>query len=239
MLNQGNLFEALARRVAQAAPDVAPASLPGSFADIEAAVQSAPAVTAVAVVRRFDPAVFCQSSVDFALSLDAQQREVWFRAFTRTLFLSGNPVNLAKRFRFTTIAQDGSVGWLAPSPDARLLGLRRLLKLFDVSGDLELPGELTVVVPAGAPWNQHLRVYIATAGLRLPEYLVHLNHTLAEAVLGGVVTRGSVLTLVHVPRITAEAGPYDRLRVHWDTRSAGTERSGRLRAYAGLRKGFS
>jgi hypothetical protein len=236
MLTQERLFDAMARRVAEAT--ASPTTLPATITDLGAAVESAPAVAAVAVVRRFEPAAFARSAMDFALGLDAERRQVWFRAFTRTLFLSGNPANLAQRFPVDRIAADGSVGWLAPAPVEELLGVRRLLKLFDVTAELDLPPEVTVEVPGscgpGATRGEHLRVYMATAGLRMPDYLVHLNHTLAEAALTGLVFPGDRVTLVHVPRITAETGPYDRLRVHWDTRF-GVGGGQRLRAYSGLK----
>ncbi|MGP4002859.1 hypothetical protein [Streptomyces sp. 8N706] len=43
-------------------------------------------------------------------------------------------------------------------------------------------------------------------GLSLPQYLVHLGHTLAESVLTGVPPRsGDRITTVHVRRVTAPA----------------------------------
>lgn len=239
----------LARRVSAAAAGLDPsaragatprtpcASAPGrpprlpDLARLAAAEAQAPDVCAIAVLCRFDPAAFARSSLEFALGLDTAQADGWFRAFTRTVFLIGNPANLAERFRFNQLAEDGSIAWFGPGSSAECTGLRRLLKLFVGTAEPTPPAESTVVVP-GAPGEsgRAFELLVATAGLTMTDYLVHLNHTLAEAVLTGEIRPGDRLLLRHVPRLAGPAAPYSVLRVHRDKHD-----SSRLRAYACLR----
>lgn len=232
MLTQDVLYAELARRVraAQAGPDAAPAGVPEAAdpGELAARERDTPDMTAIAVLRRFDPAVFARSSVEFALGIRGTARACWFRAFTRTLFLAGSPANLAARFSFDHVAPDGSVAWLGPSPHESSTGLRRLLKRFDGDVAADPPARPGFTVP-GPRGGTTLYCHIATAGVSLSDYLVHVNHLLAEAALTGTIRPGQRVLLTHVPRLADAAGPYSMLRVHRD----GADPA-RLRAYAGL-----
>jgi hypothetical protein len=107
MFGQDLLRAELGRRIAWAVagPD-SPRPEPPEPVDAEAAERDAPDVSAVAVLRRFDPAVFARSAVQFALGLSDEQRVAWFRAFTRTVFLAGNPENLVERFPGAHVSPD-------------------------------------------------------------------------------------------------------------------------------------
>jgi hypothetical protein len=232
MFTQEVLHAELARRVraALAGPNSAPQDVPGipGIDELAAQEREAPDMTAVAVLRRFDPAVFARSSVEFALGVKGSARACWFRAFTRTLFLAGSPANLAARFPFDHVAPDGSVAWLGPAPRDSSAGLCRLLKLFDGDVAADLPATVGFTVP-GPGGGSTLYCHVATAGMSLSDYLVHVNHLLAEAVLTGAIRPGDRVVLRHAPRLVGAAGPYSVLRVHRD----GADPT-RLRAYAGL-----
>ncbi|GGQ71672.1 DUF6182 family protein [Couchioplanes azureus] len=185
---------------------------------------------AVAVLRRFDVATFADSALRFAASLGEEERAGWLAALTRTAFLAGNPANLRERFRPGHVAADESVAWYGPAPSPRLTGLRRLLKTFP-AGPLRVPARVTVRIPAHAQAGPHsCRLLLATAGLTTAGYLIHLNHTLAEALLQGLLRPGSTLAIDHVPDLAdADLRTAAMLRVHRDTTDPG-----RLRAYACL-----
>jgi hypothetical protein len=230
MSGQELLRAELGRRVrwAAAGPDRPPPE-PSVEVDAEAAERAAPDLSAVAVLRRFDPVIFARAAVEFALTVEGDRRVGWFRAFTRTAFLVGNPANLDTRFRGDHQSADRSTMWFAPAPEATTVGLRRLLKRFDSPTAPTPPPRLTVQVPgAGSDAEHHLQV--ATAGITVTDYLIHVNHILAESVLTRVVRPGDRLVLTHVPRIGGLSTPYSMLRVHRDTADPA-----RLRAYAVLR----
>ncbi|MGX7827335.1 DUF6182 family protein [Actinokineospora sp. 24-640] len=229
MPSQDALRHALAHRVAEAAAGPGRAiAVPSGEVDLDALAATAgqaPDTTAVAVLRRFDAAAFARSALAFAAGLDEAAGDEWFRAYTRTVFLVGNPANLG-RFPFAAHADDGSVGWLGPGPAAAFLGLRRLLKLYAPDAAPEPPGEIALRVP-GRGVGRTLLLEVATAGVSTGDYLVHVNHIIAEAVLTRTVGPGDRLLLRHVP-VVAD-GPSLRLRVQ---RDAGDP--SRLRAYARL-----
>jgi hypothetical protein len=231
MFTQDVLHAELARRVraALAGPNAAPEDVLAvpSLDELAAQEREAPDMAAIAVLRRFDPAVFARSSVEFALGVGETARACWLRAFTRTLFLAGTPVNLSARFPFDHVAPDGSVAWLGPASRGSSTGLRRLLKRFDGDVAAVAPATVEFTVP-GPRGGTTLYCHVATAGVSLSDYLVHVNHVLAEAVLIGAIRPGHRVVLKHAPRL-AVAGPYSVLRVHRD----GAD-STRLRAYAGL-----
>jgi hypothetical protein len=234
----------LARRV-EAATDPAdrhPRTGPApDLSQLAAAQADAPDVAAIVVLRHFDPPAFARSSLQFALSLAPETAESWLRAFTRTVFLTGNPQNLVHRFRFEQVAADYSTAWFGPAPSADATGLRRLLKAFSGAKQLPPPPSATIDVPGaggvssvdgagGAGGRRTFELLMATAGLEMTDYLVHLNHILAEAALTRTLHPGDRLRLRHVPRLTDLTTPYSALRVHRDSQDPG-----RLRAYACLR----
>jgi uncharacterized protein DUF6182 len=197
-------------------------------ARVRAAGPRGPGAAAVAVLRSFDARGFAQSVIDFAAQLPEDARREWLADFTRTVFLAGNPANLAVRLPPSVVGRDGQVAWYAPTSGSRHRELRLLLRL--VQGELPHAEPFSLDVPGAGPEAAgRWRLAVATAGLSLPQYLVHVNHTLAEAVLTGILRPGDRLTVEHVRRLDALPARYAYLRVHRDT-----EAPDRLRAYACL-----
>lgn len=154
--------------------------------------------TVLVLLRSPDVAGLVRGACAFAASLDEQEAGAWRRSWTRTRFLFGDPANLPERNRPRFVAPGGSTAWLGPYPSGRLPGLSRLLK--PVTGDL--PAERDVP-GTGAPYL--LRV--AVAGLTLADYLVHVHHTLAEAVLLGRLPPYARVRVHHEPTIASVRQP--------------------------------
>jgi hypothetical protein len=177
---------------------------------------------AVAVLRGFDPRGFARSVLDFATWLPPEARARWQADFTRTVFLAGNPQNLADRLPPSVVAPDGQIAWYAPGPRVAHRELRLLLRA--VQGDLPpvMPGPFTLRVPhapATRPREggvRRLRMTVAISGLSLGRHLVHVNHTLAESVLTGVLAPGDLVTVHHVHELPEPTRRHAYLRVHQD-----------------------
>jgi uncharacterized protein DUF6182 len=187
-------------------------------------------VTALVLLRAVDVAGFVTGARAFAAALDAAEADVWRSSWTRTRFLFGNPVNLTGRPPARVIAPGGATAWLGPFPADRLPGLSRLLK--PVTGVLpELPGELVLPPVAGPAGSPARRLHVATAGLSLAGYLIHLHHTVAEAVLMGRLRSDEPLRLIHQPSVDAAAarGTPSYARVHHE----GTDEPLRLVTWLG------
>lgn len=201
MYGQDVLRDHLARRIAGSGASP-------STVDVDAAVRRAAEgdVTAVAVLRSFSPAGFAASALDHARSVPDDRRSAWFAAFTRTVFLAGNPENLADRFAFDRC--DGSVAWLWPARAGESVGLRRLLKTF--------PGTAPISPePFLLPGGNVRTLYVATEGRSVSDYLVDVNHTLAEAVLTGLLGPDDGVAVCPVPVVDETLpGRVAALRVH-------------------------
>ncbi|MEV6602152.1 DUF6182 family protein [Actinoplanes sp. NPDC051346] len=174
--------------------------------------------TAVAVLRRFEITTFAESALRFAANVSVEQGADWLAALTRTAFLAGNPANLRGRFPPAYLAPDESIAWYGPAPSSDYTGLRRLLKAFP-AGNLQAPTRMLIPACAdGKAGPRSCRLRLATAGLTTASYLVHLNHTLAEAVLDGLLRADDPLVIDHVPELTdADLRTAARIRVHRDT----------------------
>jgi uncharacterized protein DUF6182 len=173
-------------------------------------------VSVLVVLRSLHLADVVDGARRFAAGLGPAEATAWRESWTRTRFLFGNPANLGLGTR--------TAAWLGPFPHARLPGPARLLKpvtgrLPDLPPDLDVPG-------TGA--RRVLRV--AVGGLTLVDYLVHLHHTLAEAVLLGRLRPDEPLRLCHRPSLgTGEDTPAyarvlpepDGLRLHTWLSAAG------------------
>ncbi|MFI0817984.1 DUF6182 family protein [Streptomyces sp. NPDC021098] len=217
--------------------------LPADLTDLAAAADPA-ATTVTVVLRRFEPQVYAESVLRYTLSLPDTLREAWLRAYTRTVFLSGNPANLATRFGFHHISRDGSMAWTAPDEAGERSPLRRLLRLFPAAELPLLPARLHVPATARAPEGgdsapvREARLYAVTTRVSLATYLVHVHHVLAEAVIAGLIDEHTDLTIHHVPQLDPSDGPFDMLRVVPEAEPSGdgpgAAAPGRLRAYAGL-----
>jgi hypothetical protein len=114
-----------------------------------------------------------------------------------------------------------------------------MLSLFRAPASAEFPAMLELIVPGAPPTGRAATLRVGTAGVSTQEYLVHVNHTLCEASLRGLLGPGDVLSVCHTDELDpTEAGSRDgersQLRIAEDTR-----RSGRLRLYASLAAGGS
>ncbi|MFJ2773983.1 DUF6182 family protein [Streptomyces sp. NPDC087300] len=205
-------------------------------ARVRAAGPPRPPAPAVAVLRSFDPATFARSVLDFAARLPEETRRDWQADYTRTVYLVGNPANIRDRLPPATVSPDGQVAWYTCAPWARHRDLRLLLRTVQGRLPAGMPERFTVDVPAPpttparteeAPRHWHLTV--ATAGLDLPRYLVHVGHTLAEPTLTGVLAPGDRITVRHTADIGRLPVHQAYVRVHQDLAD-----TGRLRAYAVL-----
>ncbi len=149
------------------------------------------------LVKALDPADLVHGARSFAAALCPEEAEDWRHAWTRAVFRFGNPANLTARTPPRTVSPRGTAAWLGPYEAAHPPGVSRLLK--PVSGQLPpLSGRLDVG-GSGAPPRAGFTLRIATAGLSLAEYLVHLHHTVAEAVLRQLLPASAPLRLVHCP----------------------------------------
>jgi hypothetical protein len=184
----------------------------------------------VAVVRRCDLADLIAGAAGFAAGLSTQEAADWRRAFTRTVFLAGNPVNLSRRYDFAHVAPGGSIAWTRPALAPSFALLRRLLKAYPAGRaadtapgpDVVLPGP-----PVAAPARREL--YLATAGMSIVDCLVNVNHLVAEATLSGLIRPGDRIAVRPVPRLVGATVPFHALRADADPLDGG-----RLRAVAGL-----
>ncbi|EST39301.1 hypothetical protein N566_02750 [Streptomycetaceae bacterium MP113-05] len=198
-----------------------------------AAAEAAP-TTVTVVLRRFDPPAFARAALEAVSGYPEALRGDWFRAYTRTVFLSGDPDNLRRRFAFHHVSGDGAMAWTLPGERGEQTSLRRLLQLFPDSPLPALPGRQPVVEATdaeGPTSDGETRLDLATSGVTRAGYLVHLHHVLAEAALTGRLKNASGLVLRHLPQLDPADGPYTMLRAAVAEPSAA---GGRLRAFAGL-----
>ncbi|GAA2677389.1 MULTISPECIES: DUF6182 family protein [Actinosynnema] len=229
-LTQELLHDHLAHRITRARPDLARAhdlSTPDGLLAVQALASDDDGVAVIAVLRRFDLAAWVRGTVALASGLDAESASAWRGAFTRTLFLAGNPANLGDRFAFARTDPAGSAAWTAPAPATAHTPLRRLLRAF--AGTRELAGAADVPVPLPGPPTGRRVLCLVRSGLALERGLVHLGHLLAEAVLDGLLRPGDLLVVRGVPRLVGAPGPFDALRVDSDP-----DCPGRLLAVTGL-----
>lgn len=168
------LFDERARLVAESTADTTP-------------------VTVLVVLRALDVCDLVRGARAFASALTEEEGRTWLRSWTRTRFLFGNPENLTGRTPARIVGPAGTAAWLGPYPSAHLPGVSRLLKpltgsLPPLADTLDVPG-----LADGPPRELH----VATGEVSLVKYLVHLHHTIAEAVLLGRLTAAEPLRITH------------------------------------------
>ncbi|WP_433325309.1 DUF6182 family protein [Spirillospora sp. CA-294931] len=169
---------------------------------------------AVAVLRDFDPATFAGAAAGFARATAGDRRAAWYGAFTRTIFLAGDPANLAERFPRRHLSPGGSVAWYGPGPLADLRTLRRLLRPFRGPLGVPVPFAHEIDLPGGGHGRAVLSVL--GAGMAVEDYLVDVNHLVAEAEFDGLLDGVGRLLVRHLPDATDPPARPDRLRVTAD-----------------------
>jgi hypothetical protein len=171
-------------------------------------------VTAVVVLREADVLAFLRSVLAVSCSLPLSVAEAWYQAFTRTLFLVGNPQNLAARYPLHHVTQQGSVAWLAPTRRSATVGVCRLLKPIPESRAPNLPRQVELLAP-GKISGRRQTLLVATRGLSWASYLVHVNHTLAESVITRLIAPGDRIRLRHVDSLDHWPRGASHVRVHF------------------------
>ena len=156
--------------------------------------RSRPPVAALVLLRRFDLGEFVAGAAAFAEALDDDERRDWYRAFTRTLFLVGDPGRLPAWAADLLRHRSAHMAWAWTPGDGAGVGLRRLLKPLRTAGPPRVPA-----LHRSGDGERELTV--AVEGLTLERYLVHLHHALSESFITGELEPGEGLTLRHVPRI--------------------------------------
>ncbi|WP_409999293.1 DUF6182 family protein [Bradyrhizobium sp. SZCCHNG3015] len=185
-------------------------------------------ITAFAVMNDFKPSRFAECCIAFALSLDRSSQARWFNAYTRTIFFAGNPRNLSTRLSYTYLSNDGSIGLIAPGSKMAAGTLRHLLRPFHVGPPHNGSCDFTLNVPgagAGSLWT----IFISVSGLTGSQYLIHLNHILAEGLFVGTIQPGDTLRVCSVPSLTGAEPGLVLLRVHVDQ-----QHRDRLKCYAAI-----
>ncbi|MFD0690820.1 DUF6182 family protein [Actinomadura fibrosa] len=199
-------------------------------------------VGAVAVLRDFSPGTFARSAVAFAREARGTRgmrgtrgdwAAAWYAGFTRTIFLAGDPRNLLERHPCRHLDPDGDIAWYGPGPLADHGALRRLLRPFQGPLGVAVPFVQEIPLDGGEAAGSGLALLeVSAAGLPVEDYLVNVNHLLAEAVLDGLLDGTGRLLIRHVAHEPDPPAGYDRIRVTADPRTPG-----RLRAHACLRVG--
>lgn len=234
MLTQDELRQEVGRRLQRSGfhPDEArhfqEGSLPPALAQ--------EGVSAIVVLSSLDLRTFIDCACSFTSKLSRPQRESWYRSFTRTIFLVGNPANLEERFTFAHVSEDRSVAWMLPAPQGAHVGLRRLLRRFEAPLAPPLPPRISCPVPGKLSQRESHshQLHLDVSGLSTEAYLIHLNHTLCESIIEGLLSAGDGLELIHEDGFSTMAEPRSYIRVHRDM-----EHATRLRAYAYLTRGIT
>jgi hypothetical protein len=89
--------------------------------------------------------------------------------------------------------------------------------------------EVDISLDKGGSTGESAVLEVDVSELSVEEYMVHVNHVLAEAVITGILHEASSLRLRHVHRIDPADGPFDYLRV-----APHRQDPDRLRCYAAL-----
>jgi len=181
------------------------------------------------VVARLELPAIVRGTLRLAASLPDGVARAWAGNFTKCLVLAGEPRKIAPRFPVARTEGDGAVAWVGPGAARDLDPLRRLLRPLKTVGPLALPdvrvtldrahhGALAIEGRApdrGATAPPRAAVVtMATAGLRLEEYLVSLEHTLAEASLLGRLDGVFAIDLRHEGVLDAPPPAAAYARVH-------------------------
>lgn len=173
-----------------------------------------PPVSVFVALAGLDVPWFVRGAAEFALGLPPETASAWMRAYTRTVFVAGNPANLASRFSFRHMV--GGMGWIGPTDPRTQTGLRRLLRRFPGDAKLDLPGTLDVHIP-GAPSTGATYDLCIPASGTVCRFLVDVHHTVAEAILRHILRPGDRLRLRQLPSLDLVAGDPVYARVLPDT----------------------
>lgn len=149
------------------------------------------------VVADLDLATFISGVTDFALSLADDQRDGWYRSFTRTVFLAGRPASTSARHPYQHATPRCDMAWYGPTRRGALRPLSLLLRAFQGPAPMKAPTEPLTVTVSGPPTGREVDVAIAVGGVSTGAYLIHAHHLIAEAVLRRLIRPGDILRVDH------------------------------------------
>lgn len=146
---------------------------------------------AIVVLSTLDLVDLVQGARTFAHGLGSSEARDWRESWTRTRFLFGNPVNLTCGEPPRVTAPHRTASWFGPLAATHQPASARLLK--PASGTLPTMPERVQVPGTGRCRD----LTMVTAGAGLVDYLVHLHHTVAEAVLRERLLPHEPIQIIH------------------------------------------
>jgi hypothetical protein len=194
---QSQLTAALERRV-QAS----------GFENLAALTQAEPSddVSVCVVLSDFDLESYVKGTLEFLGCSPERDLGVWYRCFTKTVFLLGQPSRLRARHAFGFVATNGLIAWSLPCAKGATADIRRQLKSLHTEQTVQVP---PVISLSPTPTGGHrIHISIDIRDLSVEEYLVHLNHTLCEAFIEGHLSATSSI-------VVNNAGALDELPARW------------------------
>lgn len=179
---------------------------------------------AITIIQDFNLDSYIKAIFAWYTRLDADDKQFWYRSFTKNIFLFGNIEKIKNRFNELITYADERVCFVDLKNHKRKQELSRLLPKVETFQEYQAHD---VVCDAHTD-QPKATLYIATEGLKLEEYLIHITHILVESLLLNHINNHTCLTVHHVAKIPAHIGML-RHRIDIDTRDPST-----LKCYAAI-----
>jgi hypothetical protein len=164
-----------------------------------------PSFRLIVVMNSFSPQNYLESLLGLMACTSPELKQSWFKRFTPTVFLAGNPLKMNNRTRFDYISKDETIGWVWEKEEnrTRLSYTLRQLKMLRTAGAFYLRNHQNdQQLDTDAYAHQQLNIHIPLNGQTFSDFIIHFNHLISEAIILKIINGREVLNFFYQNCVT-------------------------------------
>jgi hypothetical protein len=146
-------------------------------------METVPEDKVIVVIKSFDWEEYINALFEFNNKLSKQQKENWFKTFTRTIYLFGNPAKL-DNYESLFAYRSENLAITFPGKTSEYRGLQLLLRLVNTNKEYML-NDQTICIAANQSKknNQIAKLEVNLSELKFERVLTHISHIINESLI--------------------------------------------------------
>ena len=136
------------------------------------------------VINNFNLKQYLDLLFSFYAIINSETLALWYKTFTKSVFLIGNPANLTYKYKDSISVYSNDMCITKISNSKVLFGISKMLKSLSTKG-IYNPDNISWTISGTTNNETKVHKLYIKSGQKLERYLVHLTHTIMENFING------------------------------------------------------